>query len=110
MLPPRTGQPLREPAPPTAAFADLPARKVLTLNMDVPEPWLVEPVQARACLRARARRPAACARGALAVAAPRPSGRLLREDGCASVRCPCVFQWRAAYVRMRAWDRRHAIT
>lgn len=38
---------MSEPALPVAAFADLPARKVLTLNMDVPEPWLVEPVQAR---------------------------------------------------------------
>lgn len=36
-----------EPGLPAASFADLPARKVLTLNMDVPEPWLVEPVQAR---------------------------------------------------------------
>lgn len=34
-----------EPELPAASFSDLPARKVLTLNMDVPEPWLVEPVQ-----------------------------------------------------------------
>ena len=34
-----------EPGLPAASFSDLPARKVLTLNMDVPEPWLVEPVQ-----------------------------------------------------------------
>lgn len=41
------GHALKEPTLPAAAFADLPARKILTLNMDVPEPWLVEPTQAR---------------------------------------------------------------
>lgn len=41
------GNALSEPALPAAAFSDLPARKILTLNMDVPEPWLVEPTQAR---------------------------------------------------------------
>ncbi|KAK9830935.1 hypothetical protein WJX81_007880 [Elliptochloris bilobata] len=48
-LPGFAGQPGELPgAPnlPAAAFVDLPAHKVLTLNMDVPEPWLVEPVQA----------------------------------------------------------------
>lgn len=35
---------------PAANFSGLPARKVLTLNMDVPEAWLVEPTQAAADL------------------------------------------------------------
>ena len=34
------------PAAPTATFSSLPAEKILTLNMDVPEAWLVEPVKA----------------------------------------------------------------
>ena len=34
------------PGPPAAAFTGLPADKVLTLNMDEPESWLVEPVRA----------------------------------------------------------------
>ncbi|MEW5302056.1 MAG: hypothetical protein WDW36_004866 [Sanguina aurantia] len=32
------------PLPPTATFPRLPSRRVLTINMDVPEPWLVEAV------------------------------------------------------------------
>ena len=32
--------------PPAASFASLPGRQVLTLNMDVPESWLVEAVDA----------------------------------------------------------------
>lgn len=41
------GQPaLGMPGPPAAVFSGLPARKILTLNMDVPEAWLVEPVRA----------------------------------------------------------------
>ena len=35
---------------PAARFSGLPSKKVLTLNMDVPEAWLVEPVQAAADL------------------------------------------------------------
>jgi hypothetical protein len=31
---------------PTAVFTGLPSEKILTLNMDVPEAWLVEPVKA----------------------------------------------------------------
>ena len=31
---------------PLASFAGLPSQKILTLNMDVPEAWLVEPVKA----------------------------------------------------------------
>ena len=90
MLPYRTGQPLGEPAPPKAAFADLPARKVLTLNMDVPEPWLVEPVQARACMRARAPFSNLCTRRAGRGRAPafwpaRKTGCL-----CTSVLSSCV--------------------
>lgn len=90
MLPCRTGQPLGEPAPPKAAFADLPARKVLTLNMDVPEPWLVEPVQARACMRARAPFSNLCTRRAGRGRAPafwpaRKTGCL-----CTSVLSSCV--------------------
>lgn len=34
------------PGVPTAAFTGLPSEKILTLNMDVPEAWLVEPVKA----------------------------------------------------------------
>ena len=34
------------PLLPEASFASLPGRKVLTLNMDVPESWLVEAVEA----------------------------------------------------------------
>ena len=34
------------PGAPTAAFTGLPSEKILTLNMDVPEAWLVEPVKA----------------------------------------------------------------
>ena len=34
------------PLPPAATFASLPGRQVLTLNMDVPESWLVEAVDA----------------------------------------------------------------
>ena len=30
------------PAPTVASFAALPAERVLTMNVDVPEPWLVE--------------------------------------------------------------------
>ncbi|KAK9811403.1 hypothetical protein WJX72_003341 [[Myrmecia] bisecta] len=37
---------LGEPAPPAAFFNSLPPRKTLTLGMDVPEAWLVEPVDA----------------------------------------------------------------
>jgi hypothetical protein len=33
------------PGPPSATFLALPKKRVLTLNLDVPEPWLVEPVQ-----------------------------------------------------------------
>lgn len=29
------------PSPPAAHFTRLPQKRVLTLNMDVPEPWLV---------------------------------------------------------------------
>ena len=36
--------------PPAAVFDTLPKGVVLTLNMDVPEPWLVEPVEAAADL------------------------------------------------------------
>lgn len=42
----RSGGALGRPTPPAARFAALPAHKVLTLNMDVPEPWLVEAVKA----------------------------------------------------------------
>ena len=35
------------PLPPVAHFASLPGRQVLTLNMDVPESWLVEAVEAQ---------------------------------------------------------------
>ncbi|EFN52002.1 hypothetical protein CHLNCDRAFT_59065 [Chlorella variabilis] len=38
------------PAPAAATFTRLPPNKVLTLGMDEPEPWLVEPVQAEADL------------------------------------------------------------
>ena len=31
---------------PSASFSGLPSQKILTLNMDVPEAWLVEPVKA----------------------------------------------------------------
>ena len=34
------------PGLPAATFAGLPSSKVLTLHMDVPEAWLVEPVRA----------------------------------------------------------------
>jgi hypothetical protein len=34
------------PLPPEASFTSLPGRQVLTLNMDVPESWLVEAVEA----------------------------------------------------------------
>lgn len=34
------------PGAPAAAFAGMPAGRILTLNMDVPEAWLVEPVKA----------------------------------------------------------------
>ena len=34
------------PGPPSAEFGGLPSTKVLTLHMDVPEAWLVEPVRA----------------------------------------------------------------
>ena len=34
------------PGVPTAAFTGLPSEKILTLNMNVPEAWLVEPVKA----------------------------------------------------------------
>lgn len=34
------------PGTPAAEFRGLPSRKVLTLHMDVPEAWLVEPVRA----------------------------------------------------------------
>ncbi|EFJ45735.1 hypothetical protein VOLCADRAFT_105823 [Volvox carteri f. nagariensis] len=34
------------PGPPTAYFSRLPARRVLTLNLDAPEAWLVEPAAA----------------------------------------------------------------
>jgi len=34
------------PGPPSADFSGLPSTKVLTLHMDVPEAWLVEPVRA----------------------------------------------------------------
>lgn len=37
---------LHLPAPPVALFQGLPSTKVLTLHMDVPEAWLVEPVRA----------------------------------------------------------------
>ncbi|GAX78494.1 hypothetical protein CEUSTIGMA_g5933.t1 [Chlamydomonas eustigma] len=35
-----------QPAPPVATLMKLPQKRVLTINMDVPEPWLVEPVKA----------------------------------------------------------------
>ncbi|KAJ9506734.1 hypothetical protein QJQ45_009422, partial [Haematococcus lacustris] len=35
----------QQPGPPQALFQRLPHKRVLTLNMDVPEPWLVEAVQ-----------------------------------------------------------------
>ena len=35
---------------PQAKFANLPTSVVLTLNMEPPEPWLVEPVEAAADL------------------------------------------------------------
>lgn len=34
------------PGAPSAEFTGLPSTKVLTLHMDVPEAWLVEPVRA----------------------------------------------------------------
>ena len=34
------------PGRPAAAFSGLPSGRILTLNMDVPEAWLVEPVRA----------------------------------------------------------------
>lgn len=34
------------PGAPSATFSGLPSEKILTLNMDVPEAWLVEPVKA----------------------------------------------------------------
>ena len=34
------------PGVPSASFSGLPSQKILTLNMDVPEAWLVEPVRA----------------------------------------------------------------
>jgi len=33
------------PSPPLAHFARLPTKRVLTLNMDVPERWLVEAIE-----------------------------------------------------------------
>ena len=33
------------PGPPVASLSRLPQKRVLTINMDVPEPWLIEPVQ-----------------------------------------------------------------
>lgn len=37
------------PQAPAALFEALPGRQVLTLNMDVPEAWLVEAVEAEVC-------------------------------------------------------------
>lgn len=37
---------LSAPEAPSAAFTGLPATKVLTLHMDTPESWLVEPIRA----------------------------------------------------------------
>lgn len=34
-----------QPGPPTATFHRLPRKRVLTLNVDVPESWLVEAVE-----------------------------------------------------------------
>ena len=45
------------PLPPEASFASLPGRKVLTLNMDVPESWLVEAVEAEVRCRSQLRSP-----------------------------------------------------
>ena len=36
------------PGAPLAMLSRLPQKRVLTVNMDVPEPWLVEPTQVRA--------------------------------------------------------------
>ncbi|GFR53073.1 hypothetical protein Agub_g15772, partial [Astrephomene gubernaculifera] len=38
------------PGPPSASFSRLPSRRVLTLNLDVPEAWLVSPATAAADL------------------------------------------------------------
>lgn len=46
------GEATEAPLPPEAAFMSLPGRQVLTLNMDVPEAWLVEAVEAEVCDRA----------------------------------------------------------
>lgn len=35
---------LAKPSPPAARFERLPAKRILTLQMHEPEPWLVEPV------------------------------------------------------------------
>lgn len=43
------------PAPPAALFSRLPTKRVLTLNIDVPEAWLVEVTQVRTGKRRRAR-------------------------------------------------------
>lgn len=37
------------PGPPAAYFSRLPRKRVLTLNVDVPEAWLVEAVQVLYC-------------------------------------------------------------
>ncbi len=45
------GEATEAPLPPEAAFVSLPGQQVLTLNMDVPEAWLVEAVEAEVCNR-----------------------------------------------------------
>ena len=37
---------LSAPAPPAATFSGLPPTRVLTLNLDAPEAWLAEPIEA----------------------------------------------------------------
>ena len=37
------------PGPPVARISRLPTSRVLTLNMDEPEPWLVEAVKVKQC-------------------------------------------------------------
>jgi UDP-glucose:glycoprotein glucosyltransferase len=40
------GEEAGPPGAPAAVFSGLPSKRILTLNMDVPEAWLVEPVRA----------------------------------------------------------------
>ena len=39
------------PGSPLALLSRLPQKRVLTINMDVPEPWLVEPTQVHTMIR-----------------------------------------------------------